>query len=79
MVCLPVVRAPQGRRGVFTSRAGSGTVPLISTGTSGKAIAADLAALTANASLPAGCTLQKETDVVSVRIKPQRGLSIFFR
>lgn len=61
------------------SRAGVGTVPLISTGTSGKAIAADLAALTANASLPAGCTLQKETDVVSVRIKPQRGLSIFFR
>ena len=61
------------------ARAGGGTVPLISTGTSGNTISADIGKLTESADLPAGCTLQNEGGVLSVTVKPQVGLTIFVR
>ena len=61
------------------ARAGGGTVPLMSTGTSGKAITADIGKLTESADLPDGCTLKNEDGVLSVTVKPQVGLTIFVR
>ena len=60
------------------ARAGGGTVPLISTGTSGKEITADIGKLTASADLPDGCTLQNEGGVLSVKVT-QVGMTIFVR
>ena len=59
--------------------AGGGTVPLISTGTSGKAITADISKLTAVASLPDGCSLRNEDGVLSVDVKALPGMTIFVR
>ena len=61
------------------ARAGAGTVPLISTGTSGKTITADVEKLTASADLPAGCSLQNEGGVLSVNVKSQAGMTIIVR
>ena len=61
------------------ARAGAGTVPLISTGTSGKTITADIEKLTASADLPAGCSLQNEGGVLSVNVKSQAGMTIIVR
>lgn len=61
------------------SRAGGGTVPLISTGTSGKAITADMTALTAGASLPAGCSLKNEGGVISVEVTSEEPTILSFR
>ena len=51
----------------------------MSTGTSGKAITADISKLTESADLPDGCTMQNEDGVLSVTVKPQVGLKIFVR
>lgn len=61
------------------ARSGGGTVPLISTGTSGKSITANVSALTSVASLPEGCSLEYADGVLSVKVKGQSGLSIFVR
>lgn len=61
------------------ARAGGGTVPLISTGTSGKSITANVASLTASADMPAGCTLQNDSGVISVAIEPQAGFVLIVR
>ena len=61
------------------ARAGGGTVPLISTGTSGKSITADVSALTSVASLPEGCSLENADGVLSVNVKSQAGLTIVVR
>ncbi len=61
------------------ARAGAGTVPLISTGTSGKTITADIEKITASADLPAGCSLQNEGCVLSVNVKSQAGMTIIVR
>ena len=61
------------------ARTGGGTVPLISTGTSGKAITANVASLTASADMPAGCTLQNDSGVLSVAIEPQAGFVLIVR
>ena len=61
------------------AKAGSGTVPLISTGTSGKTISADIDKLTASADLPAGCSLQNYGGVLSVNVKACAGMTIIVR
>lgn len=61
------------------ARAGGGTVPLISTGTSGKAITANVAELTASSDLPAGCSLQNKNGVISVGVKPLSGMVILIQ
>lgn len=61
------------------ARTGGGTVPLIRSGAATPAITADVAALTANASLPAGCSLKNEGGVLSVRIPPSGTTVITFR
>lgn len=74
-----VIRINAASARAFAKASGGGTVPLISTGTSGKYIAADIEKLTASASLPDGCTLQNEGRVLSVNVKSQAGMTIFVR
>lgn len=73
-----VIRIDAASARVF-ARSGGGTVPLISTGTSGKTITADIEKLTASADLPAGCSLQNEGGVLSVNVKSQAGMTIIVR
>lgn len=57
------------------AKAGGGTVPLIRSGAATPSITADIAALTANASLPAGCSLKNEGGVLSA-VVPQSGATV---
>ena len=69
-----VIKIDAASAKAFARASGGGTVPLIRSTASTPKITADVEKLTAGADLPAGCSLQNENGVLSVKVEPKSGM-----